>query len=663
MQEQTAGEIDPTGGAFVINLLTGKDAPAVSANATLAQGKQLYTSMITVAGVEWHRLRLGFYTSEGRAEAALAQLQPDYPDALIVRVDAAEYRIAAANPVKPDAAVEAVRPSAVQTAAAGLGAGRLSELMAEGRREMLAENYPEAIQIYTKVLREGASPYAAEALEYLGLARERNGQTAHAVAEYRRYLAQYPASDDATRVQQRLDGLLLSAPPPSSVVLPGSSSARNERDESRWDFYGGIAQYYARDASDYDDQGVQTTQSAILSDMDMLTRRRGERFDFATRMTFGNYYDLLGEDEGPGNTTRFYYLYADMGDRDLGLNARLGRQTLYTSGVLGRFDGLHLAWQINPDWRINLLGGEPVYSTSNESDMDRSFYGVSVDTFDVADVLDLSFFYNTQSVDGIDDREAVGGELRYYDASRSVISMIDYDIGYNVLNNFVALGNWTLANRLTLNATFDFRRNPYLLTENALVGQGVGTIDELLNMFSEDEVRQLAEDRSGELTTVTLGFSRPLYERFQINADVTMSDFSGTPESTNVAELIGTGIEYYYNLSLVGSSLMKEGDTSIFTVRYLDGETASTTSLSAETRYPITDRFRINPRLLMSYRDFNTSNSSEVLAIPALRLFYQFRRRTRFEFELGGRWSDRDTPAETIGTTSWFLYTGYRTDF
>ena len=48
----------------------------------------------------------------------------------------------------------------------------------------------------------------AEAQELLGLAREKNGQTAHAKAEYQRYLALYPDADGAARVRQRLAALL-----------------------------------------------------------------------------------------------------------------------------------------------------------------------------------------------------------------------------------------------------------------------------------------------------------------------------------------------------------------------------------------------------------------------------------------------------------------------
>jgi hypothetical protein len=646
-------------GAFAINMLTTKDLSTLVANDAGLADKQLYTSLQEIGGVKWQHLRLGFFASEGRAEAALTKVQTTYPEALVIRVDATEFQVAAANPYVQDRSGEqAIVP--VPIAATGLSDGRLAELMAQAQEAMLGANYPAAIQMYTKVLREGDTRYAPDALEYLALARERNGQEAHAVAEYRRYLARYPANEGAMRVQQRLDGLVLAGPDESASSTANMPMVGNKSESSRWDVYGGIAQYYRRDVNDYNDEGAQTAQSAILSDMDLIARRGGERFDLASRMTLSNYYDLLSGEQEVGSDTRFYYLYADVADRDLGLSARVGRQTLHTSGVLGRFDGAHLAWQFSPDWRVNLISGEPVYSTSRQTDADRQFYAVSVDAFDIADLFDLSFYYNTQDVDGIDDRDAIGTELRYYGDNLSLVSYLDYDIGYNVLNNFIALGNYTFDNRLTLNATLDYRRSPYLLTENALAGQEVGTIDELLNLFSEDEIRAQAEDRSGELTTVTIGFSRPLYERFQINADVTVSDYTGAPAFGDLAEI---DADYYYNLSLVGSSLMKEGDTSIFTLRYLDGGTASTTSFALDTRYPLNDRLRINPRVLLAYRDFTTTNATELLAVPALRLFYRFRRRTRFEFEAGARWSDREVEANSVGATSWFLYTGYRTDF
>jgi hypothetical protein len=648
----TSAADQPLTGAFAINLSSTQEMPATLDVAYL-DGKQLYIANIPVGGTEWKHLRIGFYSSEGRAESERTDLREWYPDASVVRVSPAEFQIAAENPVKRQVTSLPQQPSATQ-AATGLSSDRLGELMAEGRTAILVADYTAAIRSYTRVLQEGETSYAPDALEYLGVARERNGQQAHAVAEYRRYLATYPQADGAARVRQRLDGLLVTTTQSSSGIDPQPAGTRSQQ---RWNIYGGVSQYYRQDEADFGGQGSQTIQQAVLTDIDVLTRRAGERFDIETRMTMGHYYDLLSDTEGPGSDSRVYYLYADVTDQELGLSARAGRQRLYTSGVLGRFDGAHVAWQFSPDWRVNVVAGEPVYSTSRSDDLDRSFYALSVDAFDVADMFDINVYYNTQEVDGIDDREAIGAELRYYSGRYMLVSYFDYDVGYNELNSFVALGNWTLDNDVTLNASFDQRRTPYLLTENALVGQGVDTIDELRENFTEDEIRQLAEQNTGELTTVTVGAAKPINERWQVNADVTASDFSS--DQIN----IGSTNQYYYNLNFVASSLLKEGDSSLIGFRYIDGDTTQTTSISLDTRYPVGERFRINPRIVLSQRDLSAADATEVLIVPSLRLFYRFRKRTRFELEFGGRWSDQEFGSESIKSDSWFTYLGYRTDF
>ena len=42
------------------------------------------------------------------------------------------------------------------------------------------------------------------------------------------------------------------------------------------------------------------------------------------------------------------------------------------------------------------------------------------------------------------DRRAVGGEARYFDPVKSLLSYVDYDISYGQLNTLLLLGNWTL---------------------------------------------------------------------------------------------------------------------------------------------------------------------------------------------------------------------------
>ena len=59
---------------------------------------------------------------------------------------------------------------------------------------------------------------------------------------------------------------------------------------------------------------------------------------------------------------------------------KIGRQTRTSGGVLGRFDGVHLAHDINPYFAINGVFGYPVVSSRQmRMDSDRKFYGISTD--------------------------------------------------------------------------------------------------------------------------------------------------------------------------------------------------------------------------------------------------------------------------------------------
>jgi tetratricopeptide (TPR) repeat protein len=537
-----------------------------------AQGLQFYSTEVVIDGRTWYRLRLGFFRTESEAEAVLESVHSEYPEGWVVRVPDTEHSIAAANVIE----ITGKYPVNTDQTSTGLSVAQIDELMHEAQSSMLSGDNDRAIQIYTKVLREPEHAASREAQEYLGLARERNGQSAHAVTEYRRYLMLYPDGEEAARVSQRLAGLTAVRVARDTAIEPRRHSSRS----SRWDVYGGLAQYYRRDESQFDGGERVVGQSSVLTDFDLITRRRGERMDFSSRLTLGNLYDLLGEEQGPGNSTRIYYLYADLVDSRWDWSARVGRQSLHSSGVLGRFDGAHLSWQWRPDTRLNVMSGFPVDSSIDSIDTDRMFYGISADLTNVFEIVDISLFYNTQSADGIDERQAVGAELRYFDTARSLVSLIDYDISYSEINSFVMLGNWAFPNRVTLNAMADFRKSPMLTTRNALIGQGDTTLDELVVLFGEDEVRQLARDRTGELQTYSLGVSLPLFDRFQLNTDLSMVDYTGTFESGGVLAVPDSGGSLYYSMTLIGSGLLVAGDRSLFGVGYADGNGTSTTSLS-----------------------------------------------------------------------------------
>jgi len=536
---------------------------------------------------------------------------------------------------------------------------RLISLMGEGEAAFLQENYGRSIQVYTRVLRAEENPRTPEALELLGLSRERKGQIAHAVAEYQRYLDHYSDQEGANRVSQRLAGLVTAHKTPKSS-RSGNTVAKNS---SPWDIHGGISQYYRRDTFTLDGQESINAQSSILTNADLVLRRRGERFDISGRATLGHIWDLLGEDRGRGNQTRLYQGYLDVADQVTGLSGRFGRQTLRTSGVLGRFDGVHLGWEFSPGKRFNLMGGYPVITTADGIETGRNFLGAAIDFEQVADLFDISFFYNRQELDGLENREAVGTEFRYFDRSKSLIALIDYDIGFNTLNSLVVQGNWNFKSSFSLSASVDHRTSPFLTTRNALIGQPATTIEEMLLFRSADEIRQLAKDRTGSVSSFRLGASQTLSERFQLTADFTMTEFDGTTASEGIAEIPDQDTQYYFSLNLIGSSIFMGGDSSIIGLRHIDSGTATTTTFSLDSRFPVSRKFRINPRLRVSYRDYKLAESTSVILFPSLRLLYRIGRRYRLDFEAGGQWIDRDSIDDTGDRTSWFLYFGYRADF
>lgn len=652
---------------FVVNLESTLTQPALPAPGELPplEGRVVYVTRFTVDGRQWNRLRVGFFPSREAAEQYQRRLQGRFSRAWVAVASPTEIAQArsGAEPVRPEPPkgprrlVESAPPPAIRADRPPLSEGRADALMEEARQAMAKGDYRRAVQIYTKLLQHPGHAYHQEALEYLGLARERKGQLAHAKTEYERYLAAYPEGEGADRVRQRLAGLTTARAQPREK-LPGS---RRKRPDYPWQVFGGFSQYYRRDISVTDIEGSEVDQSTLSNDLDVTARRRGETWDVESRLTGGYEYDFL--DDGGRRGSRVSSLYLDLGHRTSQTAGRLGRQTRSTGGVLGRFDGGLLSHQALPWARLNLVTGYPVNSARDALNTDRYFYGLSTDLGTFGDAWDFVAFVIEQRNGDLIDRRAVGGEVRYFDPNRSLLTSVDYDIYYDELNTFLLLGNWTLANRLTVNATLDYRKTPVLTTNNALQGQPVDDMDDLQDLFSDREIRELAEDRTARSRTVTLGLSKPLTDRYQLSGDVTVTDLSSTPTSGGVEGTPSTGREYFYNAQLIGSSLFKPGDISILSLRYADASSAETLSAGLNSRYPITQAWRINPRGRVDYRQNSNDDSTQWTLTSSLRSEYRWRKRTRFELEVGGEWSTQEFSEDNDERSAYFVDLGYRVDF
>jgi tetratricopeptide (TPR) repeat protein len=654
---------EPPPTRYVVNLESWQ-RPPVSADLPvirLPDDRTVFVSEAIIDGATWYRVQVGYYDSAEEAARDLRILRGQYPGAWIAHESEGPTGAAAVSSAVPVPVAEQIDPAS--PAVAATDADKLAALMADARRAMTAGELSQAVQIYTKVLQQPSNSHQPEAQEFLALARERNGQIAHAKAEYQRYLDVYPDAEGTDRVRQRLTALLAtrgSVTTATSASAGGGEQKRVARN-SPWSIRTFLSQYYRRDANQVNDEEQIVNQSSIYSDLSIDARRRGERFDLSTRITAGYRSDLMSDDErsSSGNDFRLSYAYADLADSRTGLRGRLGRQTRNTGGVLGRFDGLNMTYALNERLRFEAVAGQPVYSTSKDSIDSRSFYGVSSTFAPFSDALDIGVFYLQQDIDGLTDRQAVGTELRYFGAEQSLWGIVNYDTEFDELGSVFLQGSWRLPADFTVTGLVDSRRSPFLSLGNALIGQPVQDFTELRVLFTEDEIRQFALDRSPEVTTYSMGMSRPFSPKLQINLNASRSMVTATPESAGVAATEDT--EYsYYSADTVLSSVFTEGDVGIVGLRYSVSETTDVYSVNLDTRFPIGRSWRINPRLRVDYREIKSDSSTQWIYTPSLRVQYRMGRRLRLEFQGGKQFSQREMTTTDLDRESYFVNIGYQ---
>jgi hypothetical protein len=430
-----------------------------------------------------------------------------------------------------------------------------------------------------------------------------------------------------------------------------------------WTAFGGFSQEYRYDSTSLDDGTVSVdlaSQSLMITDGDLTLRGTGERFTVLARVNAGYLYDM--SPDGPGNETRVGYAYADLADRVLGISGRLGRQSTHSGGVLGTFDGLNLGWRPGEALRLNLVGGSLVESTYDSLSTDRQFVSLSANWSGWIEGLEIGPFVIDQTYQGVSDRRAVGTDLRWFGPGRTLVGLFDYDVDYAAVNMAMLLGTFELPGHWTLTGSIDHRKSPFLTTRNALVGQPVQSLDALIAQFGEAGVHALAEDRTADVETVSLGVSHPIGTRLQWIADLAATRISDLPASGGVAAVPGTGTELSLGGQLIANSLMLPGDVSIIGFRWFEGDLARTLSLSLGSRFPLWGRLRAGPRLRFDQRESSIDGSTQQVLSPALRVDW-YSGHTTIEFEAGGEWASRQLPINEEKTDRYWFSLAYRVGF
>ena len=549
----------------------------------------------------------------------------------------------------------------------------LAGYMDEAHKAMLNKEYSRAIQLYTKVnIKSPKSVYGKQALEYSGLARERNKQFAHAKVIYQQYLLLYPDGEDAERVSQRLSGILTAKTEPKEKLKPGKPDEPEEV-KLQWDTFGSISQFYNRNESKFNKDRTRLNRSALQNSLDLTSTLQGQ--DLRGKIRFsGSYNDNLGS--SLDDEERINSLYAEFLHKPLDIELRVGRQSQSSGGILGRFDGAVLSAPVSSEVRLNLVAGYSVLSSRDIFiNTDHYFYGINADLGTFFDSLNFNVFFMEQYNQKVLDRRAVGGEIRFFQENQSFFTFVDYDIYHQTFNSILFTGQWNFPDRTNINLSYDYRTSPFLTTASALQGQSVRDVEELnelLDFFSEDEIRDLAKDRTAVTQSLAISLSRPLSENYQFNSDFRVTTTSGTKSSGGVAGSASTGLEYAYSVDLTGSNLVKDGDIYVLGVRYNDLERSNRVSANLNVGYPVTPELRINPRVRFDYRD-NNDNTESYGYQASVRIVHRLVKGLQLEVEGGGEWTFQGRADEILAlasndddfdrTKGYFVIVGYRYNF
>lgn len=636
-------------GGFAVNLESSREpfADMAVAKAAALLRTPIFVSQREVDGVTWFRLRAGPFDTRREADAALRSARATYPTAWLGIDDEPEPSQPTGEPEVVARAASPARAPETRSDAA------LDARLEEARRALSAKKFDDAITRLTQITASEDYLHRIDAAELLGLARERKGQLAQAKAAYEDYLRRYPDSPAAKRIGLRLQTL-------RTASLPGRRGTGGGDAATGWSAFGSASQVYRRDDLSLSSAALSrdlTTQNAVLTDVDGLVRRRGERLDFTSRVSMGYIKDLM--QTGRGDQLRVSSAYVEMNDRELGVGARFGRQSRGMAGIAGAFDGLLANWQWRENIGFSAVAGLPVESTRNGPATNRQFLALGADFANASRSWDTAVYVLGQQYSGEIDRRSVGVESRYFKPGRTLVAMADYDLYFGDLNSVAMLGTWITDSRWTFNLDASRQRSPMLSIRNALIGQPTVAFSDLFLQFTPDEIDQLAADRSARLTQFGFSASHPLGDRGQWTLNLISSDLTGTPASGGVEAVPSLGRDDAITTELMWNSLLRAGDTQSVALRYQQGGTGTLMSAGIGSRLPLGAGLRLTTRVRADRRTDMPDSSSEWVYVPSLRLDW-LHGRSSIEAEAGAEFGNRSLNAATEKRTRYFFSLGYR---
>ncbi len=622
----------------------------IKQNAAL-DGYLLYQTHVKVEGKSYYRLVLGNFTNKKEAVKALSKVQVYYPDSWLGKKNSIELKQlnVLALQTKTDTPAKAptkqIVSSSLSDSTDPTNDKFADTLLKRARKKFIDRDYPRVLAIAFKVMEIGNESQKQTAFELTGIVRERQNKIAQAIYIYTDFLSRFPNSKITSKIKRRLAGLRSMHLSPKKKLAPSIS----RKETAEWYRYGSLSQYYRNDILD----GDTNITNSLVTNINVYANKKSKLDTFVLRFDGGLVNDLIDEE----NNVRISRAMLDYTNEENDYQLIGGRQTRTVKGVLGRFDGFVYKGLSSPSFDYSLFTGFPVQSSFDGLETDRQFFGASIN-IEPSKELSLDFYLLHQEAVALIDREAIGAELQYRTDKGFLYVMVDYDLFYSDLNNITAISNYRFNDQLSFNITLDHRNSPLLTTQNAIQGQGVETLDELKSSFTEQQIYQLAEDRSSKSNSLFLGSNIKIDDRSQLYLSLSLSQVDGTPSSGGVEETPSTD-DIYLSGDYSIRGYFTKNDYTNFGLRLSDTSSSETISLRARTRIPgHIKTLRYDPKLQLDFRNSKSSDIGQMILYPSLKVTYKPSKKMSFEVSLGVELSDYDLP-ERDDQIFYNLFLGY----
>jgi hypothetical protein len=557
-----------------------------------------------------------------------------------------------------------------------------------GARQALDANAPAvAINRLNRILKLPRNMQTEPAQALIGQAREQNGETEKARAEYQLYLKLFPDGPQAAQIGERLAAL----PIQEARLARAERALPKEAGPAEWTYFGSLSSYFYVGKSQIETlvpppPGQLTfnretlsaiDQRSLITSLDLNARRRDAFSDTRIVVRGTDNHNYLRPTR---SYSRLYAGYLDHVDRKLGYVVRAGRQSPNGLGVLERFDGLQAGYNLSKDWRVSGVYGAAV---EFNSPFDKVFYGASIDRLPQLGKPGVSVYGIEQKINGYLNRRALGTELRYFDGRATAYGMIDYDFLYHGVNIALLQANYLDEVGNSYFFTIDHRSAPSYGLTNALPG-GMGlSLNEMIGAQGIDMVRRQASNLTATSDMFSAGVTRRISDAWQLGIDYRMSEISGTapvdaviPLSVigtclgivdtvndncilSTGALQGSGKNHGLTFQAIGNDLWLPGAIGVSNLSFIFAPSFRGQALSLSYVLPIGTQWRLDT-ILRYYRQNDDSGGTQSRLSPSLRVAWQWRDRAYLEGEIGqevwkSAYQDRQDRTDRA-----YLYTGLR---